>query len=98
MYKPLRTSDGNVYNVTNDTDFHELLRNYLGDDSAEWYKDRIMAVDHAVEEIRNLMGNIVEKTLPSGVTVYDNASLENLSKEKLIEIGIIAWEIAGWDQ
>ena len=98
MYKPVVTSDGNLHNISNDSDFFELLRNYLGDDSAEWYRERIMGVTELVEEIDGNLGNIVDRTLPSGTVVYDTNRLEQLDKEKLIEVAIVAHEIAGWDQ
>ena len=81
-------------NITNDTDFFNLLRRELGDDAAEWYQDRIMEIDNAIGPIRH---NRVKKTEEKYWWKVTNA-LMKLPVEILQDIAIAANEIRGWDE
>ena len=77
------TKDGKRHVIDRDTHFQELIRDYLGDQAAEWYRDRIRRIDTALESID---------------WMREKDSFFELSRDDLIEIAQTVHDIPGWDE
>lgn len=82
MGDTLITKDGKRHLICRDTHFEELLRDYLGDDAAQWYRERIGRIDSALDAIEWMRG----------MDDFD------LPRDDLIEIAQAVKDIPGWDE
>ena len=57
MATMLRLKDGEREVVSKDRHFIDLLREYTGDDAAEFYEDRIKAILDLVDEAKGVIGS-----------------------------------------
>lgn len=78
----LITKDGKRHLIYRDTHFEELLQDYLGDDAAQWYRERIWRIDSALDAIEWMRG----------MDYFD------LPRDDLIEIAQAVKDIPGWDE
>lgn len=53
----IRLKDGKREVVSRDRHFIDLLRGYIGDDAAEFYKDRIESILDLVDEAKGVIGS-----------------------------------------
>lgn len=83
MAETLITKDGKRHLICRDTHFEELIRDYLGDDAAMYYRDRIGRIDSPLDAIKRMR------------EVIDDS---DLSRDDLIEIAQTMKDIPGWDE
>ena len=57
MATMLRLKDGKREVVSRDRHFIDLLREYMGDDAAEFYEDRIKSILDLVDEAKGVIGS-----------------------------------------
>ena len=57
MATMLRLKDGKREVVSRDRRFIDLLREYMGDDAAEFYEDRIKSILDLVDEAKGVIGS-----------------------------------------
>ena len=57
MATMLRLKDGERELVSKDRHFIYLLREYMGDDAAEFYEDRIKSILDLVDEAKGVIGS-----------------------------------------
>ena len=57
MVTMLRSKDGKREVVSRDNHFIDLLREYMGDDAAEFYEDRIKSILNLVDEAKGVIGS-----------------------------------------
>ena len=57
MATMLRVKDGKREVVLKDRHFIDLLREYMGDDAAEFYEDRIKSILDLVDEAKGVIGS-----------------------------------------
>ena len=57
MATMLRLKDGKREIVSRDRHFIDLLREYMGDDAAEFYEDRIKSILDLVDEAKGVIGS-----------------------------------------
>ena len=57
MVTMLRLKDGKREVVLRDRHFIDLLREYMGDDAAEFYEDRIKSILDLVDEAKGVIGS-----------------------------------------
>lgn len=57
MATMLRLKDGKREVVSRDRHFIDLLREYMGDDAAEFYEDRIKSILDLVDEVKGVIGS-----------------------------------------
>ena len=57
MATRLRSKDGKREVVSRDRHFIDLLREYMGDDAAEFYEDRIKSILDLVDEAKGVIGS-----------------------------------------
>lgn len=57
MTKMLRLKDGKRYVISRDRHFIDLLREYMGDDAAELYEDRIKFILDLIDEAKGVIGS-----------------------------------------
>lgn len=57
MVTMLRLKDGKRKVVSRDRHFIDLLREYMGDDAAEFYEDRIKSILDLVDEAKGVIGS-----------------------------------------
>ncbi len=57
MATMLRLKDGNREVVSRDRHFIDLLREYMGNDAAEFYEDRIKSILDLVNEAKGVIGS-----------------------------------------
>ena len=57
MVTMLRLKDGKRKVVSRDLHFIDLLREYMGDDAAEFYEDRIKSILDLVDEAKGVIGS-----------------------------------------
>lgn len=79
----LITKDGKRHVICRDTHFEELIRDYLGNDAAQWYRDRIGLIDNALSSVEWML------------RIDDDF---NLPRDDLIEIVQTVKDIPGWDE
>lgn len=101
------TNDKRIFNVANDTDFLEIIEEYIGRSAAYWYQERISRVDDLVNQILEKM-NPIEKDLVEidnhGNTLYHLGEVKKLAAvgkldiDTLADIASIALEIPRWDE
>lgn len=53
----IRLKDGKREVVSRDRHFIDLLREYMGDDAAEFYEDRIKSILDLVDEAKGVIGS-----------------------------------------
>ena len=61
MATMLRLKDGKREVVSRDRHFIDLLREYMGDDAAEFYEDRIKSILDLVDEVKGVVGSQSER-------------------------------------
>lgn len=54
MTDVLKLKDGKSARVRDDITFQDLIREYMGDDSAQYYEDRITELDEIAEKLDEL--------------------------------------------
>lgn len=98
----IRTSDGEMHDIRTDSDFWRLVRDYLGDEAADWYEDRIMEIDSLVRELRDTLQipmDDLQKKLPKyGTVVTDFTKLEGIWTRRLADAVAVALDVKGWDE
>lgn len=57
MATMLRLKDGKREVISRDRHFIDLLREYMGDDAAEFYEDRIKSILDLVNETKGVIGS-----------------------------------------
>ena len=57
MTTMLRLKDGKREVVSKDRHFIDILREYMGDDAAEFYEDRIKSILDLVDEAKGVIGS-----------------------------------------
>ena len=57
MATMLRLKDGKREVVSKDRHFIDLLREYMGDDAAKFYEDRIKSILDRVDEAKGVIGS-----------------------------------------
>ena len=57
MATMLRLKDGEMEVISRDRHFIDLLREYMGDDVAEFYEDRIKSILDLVDEAKGVIGS-----------------------------------------
>ena len=57
MVTMLRLKDGKREVVSRDNHFIDLLREYMGDDAAEFYEDRSKSILNLVDEAKGVIGS-----------------------------------------
>ena len=57
MATMLRLKDGKREVVSKDSHFIDLMREYMGDDAAEFYEDRIKSILDRVDEAKGVIGS-----------------------------------------
>ena len=63
MATMLRLKDGKREVVSRDRHFIDLLREYMGDDAAEFYEDRIKSILDLVDEAKGVIGSQLKREI-----------------------------------
>lgn len=91
MGMTVTTPDGKIHWIGNDSNFRELIREYIGNDAADWYERRF-------EDIGEI-NNYVSKLIPNTDSIASiNKSLDEMSIDQWHELFWTLSELRGWDE
>ena len=88
----VRTKDGLQHYLFNDSNFRELIRDYMGNDAADYYEQRLHDFDN--------VSDLIDKHFPPSVTTLAevNEALDKLNNDEWRELFWSLRELRGWDQ
>lgn len=91
MGNTIITPDGKHHWIDKDSHFRDLIREYMGNDAADWYESRL-------EDIGNI-NQYVSQLIPNTDTIESiNRSLDEMSIEQWHELFWTLSELRGWDE
>lgn len=94
----LRLKDDSVVTIQNDTDFQYLLRKYLGDDAADWYRERFSPYDEFYETWKGVIPEAIRSSSDYKIYRDIEETMDNMDDEHKYALIADAFELPGWDQ
>ena len=94
----LRLKDDSVVTIQNDTDFQYLLRKYLGDDAADWYRERFSPYDEFYETYKDVIPEAIRSSSDYKIYRDIEETMDNMDDEHKYALIADAFELPGWDQ
>ena len=85
------TLDGKHHYIDKDSHFRDLIREYMGNNAAEWYEDRI----HSIDNIHDFLTNFLPNT--DSLRAIHTA-LNKLSLGQWEDLLYALDELRGWDE
>lgn len=92
MIRPITTKDGKLHNIIKDSDFQQLCREYMGDDAARWYEERLKPYD-------GIHQMIIEKfpSLTRSLALFLK-DLDTLDSDDMWTLMMALDSLRGWDE
>lgn len=94
----MRLKDDSVVTIQNDTDFQYLIRKYLGDDAADWYRGRFDPYDEFYETWKDLIPEAIRSRNDYKIYRDIEETMDNMDDEHKHALIADAFELPGWDQ
>ena len=94
----MRLKDDSMVTIQNDTDFQYLIRKYLGDDAADWYRGRFDPYDEFYETWKDLIPEAIRSRNDYKIYRDIEETMDNMDDEHKYALIADAFELPGWDQ
>lgn len=94
----MRLKDDSVVTIQNDTDFQYLIRKYLGDDAADWYRGRFSPYDEFYETWKDVIPEAIRSSSDYKVYRDIEETMDTMDDEHKYALIADAFELPGWDQ
>jgi hypothetical protein len=91
MTNTIVTPDGKRHWIASDSHYRDLVREYMGNDAADWY-------EHRLEDFGNIQ-EIINTYIPNRDSVHEiNQCLDAISLDQWHELFWTLSELRGWDE
>ena len=91
MSNTIITKDGRHHYINRDTHFQDLIREYMGDDAAEWYEDRIKPFTG--------IHTVIRRSFPNLLSIREfNRALDQMTEAEYHHLMALLSECRGWDE